>query len=335
MRPQGKGWVLAAIVAAALVFAGPTGAAKAPRYSATGYFPLDGWSNPKKNPVDSWAGVVVEEPSGLPKAIYDGNHAYWNAVTISYWGLAEFDLFLREHKRFHLALAKRAGDWLVRHQTPRGAYLYRMSWSYGDMRHYTWPVPWVAAQAQANAISLFVRLWRKTGDARYYLAADKALGPYTRAVGDAGVRRRWRGHVFLEGFPTKKPSLTLEDFQLSLLALGEFSRWSPRAKLLFDEGIRTLAFAAPLYDVGGAPAYDLNHETLKQVPYYVPAAHELNQWLMRMLARRSHNAVLARYGKRWLASLRTGPAVPTRKPPVVAALEAAGFMPGGDEGTAF
>jgi hypothetical protein len=271
-------------------------------YSRTSYFtPLRGTIINDGKPVLQWADVVMHKPTRLPKVLYGGK-PYWNAVVVAMFGLQYYNRFLDGGDARDWARARRAADWLVRRQTEDGGWNYRMPFSF-PRDFVMFKLPWLAAQAQGNALSLLVRVWRRSGDPRYERAMRRALMPLTRPVGDRGVRRLVRGHVVYEGFPTVRPSVCLEDFQLALLGLYDAAAYSPRAQRLLDQGLRGLSWALPYYtDDRDRPLYDLMHVSSPLAERYEPTAHPLNAALLRTLGQVSGDKRLRRYATRWRAT---------------------------------
>jgi hypothetical protein len=268
-------------------------------YSRTGAFAWNDGARSNTNTVFTWQGVVPDKATALPKVVYE-NVAHWNVTTLALYGLQEFNRYTWYGRKASLRRAQRVGDWMFRHQGTNGAWLYQMKFEYPRMGLVY--APWVAAQGQANAISLLVRLYHATHHKRYLTAARRARRPFERPVGQVGVRRVVEGHVFFEGFPTQWPSLTLEDFQLAILGLYDLAPYDEKARKLWRQGMRTLVWALPLYDVDGKPEYDLGHLSLPELPLYFREAHEFNANLLKLLAKLSGDPTARRYARRWLAS---------------------------------
>jgi hypothetical protein len=257
---------------------------------------------PATNTIPTWRGVVMHPTLRLPMQRH-GSRLYWNPVTVTLYGLQEYNLHMFGGRRDRLAGSRRVADWLVRNQTPDGAWEYKMPFAY-PREEVPLAVPWVAAQAQGNALSLLVRVWRRGGDARYAAAAGRALGPFQRPVGARGVRRTIGGHVLFEGFPTRSPSLPLEDFQLALIGLYDFAPYSRRARRLLNDGLAGLSWALPWYtDERGDALIDLRHyggNTWKEPD---PDAHSFNAHVLATLAQLTGRPRLARYAALWIHTI--------------------------------
>lgn len=165
-------------------------------------------------------------------------------------------------------------------------------------------VPWVAAQAQGNALSLLVRVWRATRDGRYGAAARRAVGPFERPVGRRGVRRRMGDRVVYEGFPTKAPSVPPEDFQLALLGLYDLAPYSPRAARLLQTALAGLDWSLAWYtDERGNALLDLRHYGGNTWKAHDRDAHAFNAHLLATLARVTGRPRLARYAVLWVRTI--------------------------------
>jgi hypothetical protein len=269
-------------------------------YSRTGAYAWGGVRPADQNTVFSWEGVVRDEATGLPKVLYDGV-PYWNTVTLSLYGLQEFNRFAVHGRRASLRRAAKVGDWLVHNQPRDGAWRYRMSFSYPRLGMIS--PPWVAAQAQGNAISLLVRLYAATERRGYLRSALKARRPFQRPLGRTGVSRFFQGRMFFEGFPTAQPSLTLEDFQLAILGLYDLAPYDDAARRLWRRGMGSLVWALPLYeDAKQLPQWDLAHRTAGAAPLYSQEAHLFNAKLLRLLARLSGSRTGREVAARWLGT---------------------------------
>lgn len=244
-------------VVLSLFGAGTAGSVAA--YSRHGRYLEAAASPTARNAVLGWDNVWWNARVGLPMVRY-GGVADWNAVTVSQYGLDEYDAYLDGgHSR--LANAVRAASWLVANQRPNGVWYYAMPFAYSN--NLSVKPPWVAIQAQGQAISLLERIYDATRERRYLDAAELALAPFERAVGSAGSVDHYNGLLMLEGFPTRPGSYCLEDFNFAVLGLWDLATYSTRAAVLYRRFIDALYAALPLYVTNsGRLAYDLQFRTL-------------------------------------------------------------------------
>lgn len=152
---------------------------------------------------------------------------------------------------------------------------------------FNWPTerltaPWVSAYSQGFALSLFVRLYRVTGDATYLDSAQavfrsfRQLGPGSRPWVSYVVA----GEVWLETYPSSRPSHVLNGFCFAAFGLYDYERLTrdPAAHQLLEGALSTLRHNAARYRVPGEISlYDLVHRT--QHAHY----HEVVIWQLRLL----------------------------------------------------
>lgn len=211
--------------------------ATAKPYSRSGAYP---W------PVDFrvMSAPIKIGADGVPVVKYG---SVWknNPTTVAQWGLWS----LRVGNR---ADAVRAAEWLLERQQPDGRWLYRIRFvSEGKVLH----PPWSSAIVQAQAMSLFTRLWRLTGDLRYLNAARRSLPPLLDRMtscfdGDCRL-------PFYELYPGMTPSHVLNGHMWALLGLYDMAPFDRRAANGYVVGRRTLLHVLPLYEVRGHAAYSL------------------------------------------------------------------------------
>lgn len=142
--------------------------------------------------------------------------------------------------------------------------------------------PWVSAYSQGFALSLFVRLHRVTGE-RAYLDDATAVFRSFRQLGPGA--RPWvsyvvRGEVWLEQYPSTRPSHVLNGFCFAAFGLYEYERLTrdPAAHQLLEGVLSTLRHNAGRYRVPGEVSlYDLVHRT--QLLHY----HQVVIWQVRDL----------------------------------------------------
>ena len=211
--------------------------------------------------VFDWRGVTRNPGNGLPMVRSPGlTRPQWNYVTIALYGLQRWSAWV--HHRDGAAARARAieaADFLVARQGRDGAWRYRYGFTYvhGHISERIAP-GWVAAQAQGNAISFLIRMYAATGRWRYIASAVRALRPFTRPVAAGGLVVDFDGHRLLAGFPTARPSLTLEDFELALIGVADLAPYSAQAQVMLNGLLANFFWSLPLYtSPDGRPYFDL------------------------------------------------------------------------------
>ncbi len=128
------------------------------------------------------------DSAGIPQLDYHGKIGLqYNPIAIAQYGLGNFNLFRRtadpERRRKFFIIA----DWLCAHleQNPQGlaVWNHHFDWEYRD----TLRGPWYSALAQGQGISVLVRAYKESGEARYLDAAQRALACFHVPISDGGV----------------------------------------------------------------------------------------------------------------------------------------------------
>jgi hypothetical protein len=226
------------------------------------------------------------DPSGIPYKVVDGRN-YYSPGNIASDGVRFVDAYVRSGNTAYLDKALVRAKKLREIGIAKDGAIYL---PYG----FSWPgeglkAPWVSAYSQGFALSLFVRLYRVTGDyghaetARSVFVAFRLLGPN---------RRHWVSYVsaedlWLEEYPSSRPSHVFNGFNFGLFGIYDYERLTrdPAASQLLEGALATMRRRAVAYRVpGGLSYYDLVHKT--QSEHY----HEIHTWQLRDLAAISGDA---------------------------------------------
>jgi D-glucuronyl C5-epimerase C-terminus len=288
-------YLLAVTLCVAVVAAYATASTAAAETYPGGYWPysrigpyLD--SVPlKKNPVAKWPGVVMNKEAGLPEVLKERT-PYWNTVLVATYGLEEFNIYYFHHKKAHLGRAIRAANWLVGWQEAGGGWPYLISFTYPDGQQIS--PPWLACQAQGQAISLLVRVYELTGQSQYLRSAQLGMDALTHLTVNV------KGHELLEGFPTAKPSVTLEDLQLALIGLYDLSYLDESAAGAFAHYSAEFFSALSLWDGSRGPWYDLTYLN-GTPPIYVAGSAAYDGDLLGLLAEATGSPEARAMAEKW------------------------------------
>lgn len=226
------------------------------------------------------------DPSGIPYKVVNGRN-YYSPGNIASDGVRFVDAYVRTGNTAYLDKALVRAAKLRQIGIAKDGALYL---PYG----FSWPAeglaaPWVSAYSQGFALSLFVRLYRVTGDyghaetARSIFAAFRLLGPN---------RRHWVSYVsaedlWLEEYPSSRPSHVFNGFNFGLFGIYDYERLTrdPAASQLLEGALATMRRRAVAYRVpGGLSYYDLVHKT--QSDHY----HAIHTWQLHDLAAISGDA---------------------------------------------
>jgi len=188
-------------------------------------------------------------------------------------------------------------DHLVETQNADGAWYYDFPFQSGPV---VLTPPWPSAIAQGMALSLLARTYEATGRERYRRAALLALLPFDRPFQRHGIRQPWGSHVWYEEYPGTNAVHVLNGYEFSLVGLRDVMAWSSRARRLFRDGISSLVWALPFYDLGPAGSTYAFHSGGVASRGYL-------HWhviLTRTLYFTSDEPVLKFYADRWESLLR-------------------------------
>jgi hypothetical protein len=207
-----------------------------------------------EHPVDE-EGVRLYERDGK---------RYYHPVAIAQYALAQLDVATRtgDEDTLESAAVNAAKLIEVADRHDGGLYFpYGFDFSLGGNKKQTIHAPWWSAMAQGQALSLFVRLHRITGEARWRDAADRTF----KTLDDRGPREEpWSIYVdqhhylwFEEYAGDTKPLLVLNGHMFAIFGLWDYHRLtkSPKAKVLFDGGVTLLREYLPLFRVDGEASY--------------------------------------------------------------------------------
>lgn len=244
-------------------------------YEATGRYPL--WS-------ESWTKLearVSIDQQGLPYVKYPAGQIY-NPVTISIFGLLAYNRFLQTHQSEEQAKFLKMAKWLVEHQDKEnGSWLYEVDYDYEAIDEKL-QSPWISGMAQGVAISVLTRAYSISQEQVFLEAAQKALFPFSKPVGEGGVKREFSlsatsNLLFFEEYPTQpSPSYALNGFMFALLGLHDLAKsGNLEADRLFQSGMKTLRAILPLYDLSDGSSYDLVHLTRPPRPVHRDSSYHL------------------------------------------------------------
>lgn len=253
-------------------------------------------------PVERWS-IVQFDQDGIPMVKYGGEYFY-NATTISQWGLQGYSRWFMDHSRQESKRqAIKAADWLVENQVKEsGAWVHRYSFSVSGLNL---EPAWPSALTQGQAMSLLTRAYRLEPKPEYLEAALLAIQPLTVSIQEGGVRSALFGGAFYEEYPTSPPTYTLNGMLLCLIGLTDIwqTTGSLRAVTLLLEGVQMITFLLPYYDLEGEriSTYSLLHLAVPGAPPVraSKAYHQLHVMLLRVLGSVTWNRTLSAYARKW------------------------------------
>ena len=113
--------------------------------------------------------------------------------------------------------------------------------------------PWPSAFSQSRAISILLRGFQLTGDKKYLDSAGGALKIFEIPTSEGGVTTNTENGPFYEEYPAPFPTMVLDGMFFSLCGLHDYIRAGEnpqKAQKLYQQGVKTLKYVLPLYDLG-------------------------------------------------------------------------------------
>jgi heparosan-N-sulfate-glucuronate 5-epimerase len=254
-----------------------------------------------------WSKVVYNE-RGLPMVVYRDfgeGKAFYNPVTTAHIALKRYADYKAdgdvESREAFLKLA----SWLTEYQDPEtGEFHYNFDYAVGGTDQ-TLTSGWSSAMAQGSAMSVLTRAYEETGEERYLRVARLATKPLEKSVSEGGLTANFLGKPnlpFYEEYPTRVPTFVLNGFMVTLIGLRDLRDADPdsNAGKLYEDGLRTLIYALPYYDLKDKSAYHLIHLTdPPTVVYEIPAYHRFHVQLLEELLETEDNLTLKYYRDLW------------------------------------
>jgi heparosan-N-sulfate-glucuronate 5-epimerase len=241
------------------------------------------------------------DATGIPMLDYRGAIGpQYNPIAIAQYGLGNFNLWVRtkdpDRRRKFLAVA----DWLlanlVQNAQGRWVWMHHFDFEYRD----TLRAPWYSGLAQGQGVSLLVRAWKDTGEAKYLDAAHRAFETMLGDVKDGGtLYTDGQGRPWIEEYIVSPPTHILNGFMWA--TWGVYDYWlatnEARAREFFESVLRTLAGTLPSYDVGFWSLYEHSGTTLPMIAsgFY----HRLHIAQLEVLHRITGEPVFGDYAERW------------------------------------
>ena len=217
------------------------------------------------------------DDDGIAYTVVNGRN-YYHPGNIADEGIRFVDSYVRTGKSWYLDGAiLRANKLRELGVVQNGALFipYRFTYSAERLK-----APWVSAYSQGLALSLFVRLYRVTGDKADLDTAQQVFRSFRPRTADSKfwVAYVRSGALWFEQYPSSRPTHVLNGFGFATLGVYDYERLTrdPAARQLLLAALSTIRHNAGKYRVPGEVSlYDLVHRT--QLKHY----HDHVVWQMR------------------------------------------------------
>lgn len=252
----------------------------------------------------------------------------YNPLAVAQYGLGNWNLYLKTKDKKYLEIAKIQADWLVKNLEANNNGL--MVWKHKFRWHYKqWlEAGWYSAHSQGTGISLLARLYKETGNKRYFEAAQKAFVALNTEIKNGGTRFiDENGNSWLEEYLVNPPTHILNGFLWALWGVYDYwllARYAQEQEVLSEtEGlplekqalglwnacVLTLKNNLHKYDAGYWSLYDLSKQFLKMLasPFY-HSLHIVQLKVMHILTDeeifKQYSEKFDAYTKSWLKRKR-------------------------------
>ncbi len=224
------------------------------------------------------------DSNGIPFLVdFDGSKVQMPTMIFQY-GLGAYDLWLLTNQELYLKKAIICAEWAVNNQNEIGAW--------NNFSHIYPQYPY-SAMSQGEGISLLLRLYKETGEIKYFNSAVRANKYMTTSTEDGGVLKVDGGeYIYLEYI---QKSIVLNGWIFALFGLYDFSLSNPSEIIsnFWIKSVNTLIKHIPEYDNGYWSMY--NTDGLIASPFY----HKLHIAQLLALYHITGESIFSEYAQRW------------------------------------
>lgn len=220
----------------------------------------------------------------VPKYDIDGSGERYFSIGIFQYGLAAWDLYLKTGEDGYKEKTLACAEWAIDNQQKDGGWV---TFDYKKDGH-----PY-SAMAQGQAISLLVRCYKETGDAKYLTAAETAEKFMLLPISEGGTANYENGGTaFYEC--TNEP-LILNGWIFSLWGIFDYFKCTgdTAAGEILDRTLLTLKNRLSEFDCGYWSKYDTDKRIASE--FY----HKLHIAQLKTMYDLFGDDIYMQYSKRW------------------------------------
>ncbi|CAB1259462.1 D-glucuronyl C5-epimerase [Vibrio cholerae] len=238
------------------------------------------------------------DDNGIPYRFYQSVGVQYNPTRIAAYGLAHFNRYIDNAFDNDKEIFMKCANWFLDLDNAR--YEYNFDW--GQLKS-----PWISCMAQGEAASLLIRAYKLTGEDKYLLQAEKSLTPLFLPITEGGVQSVLPdGSIFLEEYPSLKPTHVLNGFLYALIGLGEYIdvTGSKVHQDLFDKLVNSLCQNISIWCYAGWSLYE-DSVKAKGLNFCTPSYHNLQITQLKWLNKRVNNPDIQRVIEVWEKGLNS------------------------------
>lgn len=225
------------------------------------------------------------EDNSVPKSRVDSGEEMYFPVAIFQYGLAAYDLYLKDNDKNMLEKVVSCADWAVDNQQSNGGWI---TFAFVNAEK-----PY-SSMAQGEAVSLLIRAYIATGEQKYMDCAERAKDFMLKPIEQGGTTRyEGEGICFLEH--TYGP-LVLNGWIFSLWGIWDYYTFTKdeNIKKVLDATLKTLEKKLQYFDNGYWSKYDIEKRIAS--PFY----HKLHIAQLNVMYDLTGREIYKYYSEKWL-----------------------------------
>lgn len=158
--------------------------------------------------------------AGIAVKRYDVRLNYYNPVITSWYGLVCYNHYILKNNVPSLSLFWKQVQSLEAWGEQKGDCF----WLYNKVKIPGWPMepPWPSGLTQALALSVFLRAWKESGDAKWKRLSQQVFHTFSVGTQQGGVLSDRHGEKWIEEYPAPADDRVLNGFLFSLIAIYEY-----------------------------------------------------------------------------------------------------------------
>lgn len=238
--------------------------------------------------------------NGVPYKIYESVGKQYNPTRVAAYALSNYNEFLSIGSTECREIFLKCANWFLGFGDAR--YEYQFDWN--DLK-----APWISCMAQGEAASVLVRAYRTTNNIAYLDHAEKSLRPFFFSIPEGGVQSKLDdGSLFLEEYPSRKPTHVMNGFLYAMIGLAEFcdARESNKHISLYMKLIETLNGNVRLWCNGRWSLYE-DPAVAGGMNFCTPSYHNLHISQLAWVCARNEMPELRRVVSSWERGLNSLP----------------------------
>ena len=190
----------------------------------------------------------------------------YNPLTIAQYALSNFNKYIDTNDKKYKDIFFKQVDYLINNYDIIDNN--NIGWAYlFEYKSYDLEKGWYSGLAQGQIISVLVRAYLLSNNSEYLPIINKAMNFMLKELKDNKeglLRYTPEGNIWIEEYPSKKPSLVLNGFVSSIFGMYDYLIIFPneeKIKNIYSKSLVSLKNSIAFYDTGSWLLYDRYHKT--------------------------------------------------------------------------